>query len=176
MTEIFSQLIKKVEIVTADLIASNFGLALILWSGSTDGCVFTSFCYFNLRRSKNLGCSSITEGTNVVGAFGLLQSGADMLKLVFKVVYLRDRIICIFLAPVVSFVMAILAWAVIPLNDGWQLPNLNVAILYVLRFHHDLWRHNGWLGFKFNIHLVLCVLYKQMISYEVSIGLVIIGS
>ena len=135
MTEIFSQLIAKVEIVTADLIASNFGLALILVGQGLLMAVFLLLsAYFLIYADRKIWAAvQLRRGPNVVGAFGLLQSGADMLKLVFKEIVVpagSDKFV-FFLAPVVSFVMAILAWAVIPLNDGWQLSNLNVAILYV---------------------------------------------
>ena len=135
MTEIFSQLIAKVEIVTADLLASNFGLALILIGQGLLMAVFLLLsAYFLIYADRKIWAAvQLRRGPNVVGAFGLLQSGADMLKLVFKEIVVpagSDKFV-FFLAPIVSFVMAILAWAVIPLNDGWQLSNLNVAILYV---------------------------------------------
>ena len=71
---------------------------------------------------------------NVVGAFGLLQSVADALKYVVKEVVIpagADRPVY-FLAPMLSFVLAMIAWAVIPFSDGWVLSDINVAILFVL--------------------------------------------
>jgi NADH-quinone oxidoreductase subunit H len=73
------------------------------------------------------------RGPNVVGAFGLLQTVADALKYIVKEVVIpagADKPVFI-LAPLVSFVLAVLAWAVIPFNDSWVLADLNVAILYV---------------------------------------------
>ena len=73
------------------------------------------------------------RGPNVVGAFGLLQSVADALKYVVKEIVIpagADRPV-FFLAPMLSFVLAMLAWAVIPFNDGWVLSDINVAILFV---------------------------------------------
>ena len=73
------------------------------------------------------------RGPNVVGAFGLLQSVADALKYVVKEIVVPaggDKFV-FFLAPMLSFVLAILAWAVIPFNAGWVLSDINVAILFV---------------------------------------------
>ena len=75
----------------------------------------------------------IRRGPNVVGAWGILQSVADALKYVLKEVVVpagADRAVFM-LAPLTSFVLALIAWAVIPFADGWVLSDINVAILYV---------------------------------------------
>ena len=182
MTEIFSQLFLKIETVLSDLMASSFGIALILMGQGLLMAVFLLLsAYFLIYADRKVWAAvQLRRGPNVVGAFGLLQSGADMLKLVFKEIVVpagSDKFV-FFLAPVVSFVMAILAWAVVPLNEGWQLSNINVAILYVFAISSlevygvimGGWASNSKYPFLGSLRSA-----AQMISYEVSIGLVIIG-
>jgi NADH-quinone oxidoreductase subunit H len=120
------------------------------------------------------------RGPNVVGAYGLLQSVADALKYVVKEVVIpagADRSVFI-LAPMTSFVLAMIAWAVIPFNDGWVLSDINVAILYVfavssLEVYGVImggWASNSKYPFLGSLRSA-----AQMISYEVSIGLIIVG-
>jgi len=120
------------------------------------------------------------RGPNVVGVFGILQSVADALKYVVKEVVIpagSDKTVFI-LAPLVSFVMAMVAWAVIPFNDGWVLADINVAILYVFAISSlevygvimGGWASNSKYPFLGSLRSA-----AQMISYEVSIGLIIIG-
>ncbi len=122
----------------------------------------------------------LRRGPNVVGPWGLLQSFADLMKYVFKEVIIPagvDRPVY-FLAPLISLVLALVAWAVIPFNDGWVLSNINVAILFIfavssLEVYGVImggWASNSKYAFLGSLRSA-----AQMISYEVSLGLIIVG-
>jgi len=120
------------------------------------------------------------QGPNVVGPFGLLQSLADALKYIFKEIIIpasSNKIIFI-LAPIVTMTLALIAWAVIPFSENQVLANINVGILYIFAVSSlgvygiimGGWASNSKYPFLGAIRSA-----AQMVSYEVSIGIIIIN-
>ena len=120
------------------------------------------------------------RGPNVVGPFGLLQSLADALKYVFKEIIIpasSDKVIFI-LAPIITMTLALIAWAVIPFSESFVLADINVGILYLFAISSlgvygiimGGWASNSKYPFLGAIRSA-----AQMVSYEVSIGIIIIN-
>ena len=144
------------------------------------GFVMISLLFLVYGDRKVWAAVQMRRGPNVVGIFGLLQTVADALKYVVKEIVIpagADRTVFM-LAPMTSFVLAMIAWAVIPFNDTWVLADINVAILYVFAISSlevygvimGGWASNSKYAFLGSLRSA-----AQMISYEVSIGLIIIG-
>ena len=166
----------------ADFLNTPGGIALIIVAQclAVVAFVMISLLFLVYGDRKVWAAVQMRRGPNVVGAWGLLQTVADALKYVVKEIVVpagSDRTVFM-LAPLTSFVLALIAWAVIPFDDTWVLSDINVAILYVfavssLEVYGVImggWASNSKYPFLGSLRSA-----AQMISYEVSIGLIIIG-
>ena len=135
--------------------------------------------YVLLADRKIWAAVQIRRGPNVVGPFGLLQSFADLLKFVLKEPIIPDGANkgVFLLAPIVTAVLALAAWAVIPVNLGWVIADINVGILYIFAISSLMVYGIIMAGWASNSKYPLLAALRsaaQMVSYEVSIGFVII--
>jgi NADH-quinone oxidoreductase subunit H len=166
----------------AEFLTTPAGIALIiaLQSLMVIAFVMLSLLFLVYGDRKIWAAVQMRRGPNVVGAYGLLQTVADALKYVVKEIVIpagADRAVFM-LAPMLSFVLAMIAWAVIPFNETWVLADINVAILYVFAIsslHVYGVIMGGWASNSKYPFLGSLRSAAQMISYEVSIGLIIIG-
>ncbi len=138
-----------------------------------------TIAFLLLADRKIWAAVQMRRGPNVVGAFGLLQSFADLLKFVLKEVIIptkADKVVFL-LAPFVTTVFAISAWAVIPFDAGIVLADINIGVLYILAIS-SLGVYGiimgGWASNSKYPFLGALRSAAQMVSYEVSIGFVII--
>lgn len=138
-----------------------------------------AIAYILLADRKIWAAVQIRRGPNVVGPFGLLQSFADLLKFVLKepVIPSGANKGIFLLAPLVSCVLALSAWAVIPFNPNWVIANINVGILYIfaissLSIYGIIMA--GWSSNSKYPFLSALRSAAQMVSYEVSIGFVLV--
>ena len=160
----------------------GFGLILLI----TGQCllitvaVLLSLAFLMFADRKIWAAVQMRKGPNVVGVFGLLQSFADFLKYIFKEIVIpagSDKVVFL-LAPLITFVLSLIAWSVIPFNNGWVLTDINIGILFIfavagLEVYGVImggWASNSKYPFLGSLRSA-----AQMISYEVSIGFIIIG-
>jgi NADH-quinone oxidoreductase subunit H len=138
-----------------------------------------SVAYILLADRKIWAAVQIRRGPNVVGPFGLFQSFADLIKFVLKepVIPAGANKGVFLLAPLVTCVLALAGWAVIPVSAGWVISNINVGILYLFAIS-SLGVYGvimaGWASNSKYPFLAALRSAAQMVSYEVSIGFVII--
>src|SRR6187397_226648 len=138
-----------------------------------------AIAYILLADRKIWAAVQIRRGPNVVGPWGLLQSFADLLKFVLKepVIPSGSNKGVFLLAPLVSCILALAAWAVIPMDLGWVISDINVGVLYIfaissLSVYGSIMA--GWSSNSKYPFLAALRSAAQMVSYEVSIGFVII--
>jgi NADH-quinone oxidoreductase subunit H len=161
--------------------ATDFGIIIltVLKSLALIVPLLIGVAYLTYAERKVLGAIQLRKGPNVVGPFGLAQPFADALKMMFKETIIptgSDRILFM-MAPMITFGLAVIAWAVIPVNDGWAIANINVGILYILAIS-SLGVYGiiiaGWASNSKYAFLGALRSAAQMVSYEVSMGFVIV--
>jgi NADH-quinone oxidoreductase subunit H len=159
-------------------LASLIGI-IILQSVALLVAVLISVSFLIYFDRKVWAAVQLRRGPNVVGPWGVLQSFADLLKFVFKEAIIPDSANkgVFLIAPIVTAVLALAAWAVVPLNQGWAIANINVGILYLFALS-SLGVYGvimgGWASNSKYPFLAALRSAAQMVSYEVSIGFVII--
>jgi NADH-quinone oxidoreductase subunit H len=141
--------------------------------------ILLSLAFLLLADRKIWAGVQMRKGPNVVGPFGMLQSFADFAKFLLKEIVIpagADKVVFL-LAPLVSFTLAFGSWAVIPLAPGWVVANINVGVMYLFAISSlgvygiimGGWASNSKYPFLGSLRSA-----AQMVSYEVSIGFVII--
>ena len=135
--------------------------------------------YLTYAERKVMAAMQLRKGPNVVGPFGLFQPFADAIKMLMKetIVPTGATRVLVLLAPMLTFTLAMLAWAVIPVNDGWAIADINVGILYLFAIS-SLGVYGviiaGWASNSKYAFLGALRSAAQMVSYEVSMGFVIV--
>jgi NADH-quinone oxidoreductase subunit H len=164
--------------MTLDSLLWNVGLPLVE-SVVFLVCLLVFIAFYLLADRKIWAAVQLRRGPNVVGPFGLMQSFADLLKFVLKepVIPAGANKGVFLLAPLVTCVLALAAWAVLPVAAGVMIANINVGILYVFAIS-SLGVYGtimaGWASNSKYPFLSALRAAAQMVSYEVSIGFVII--
>ncbi len=142
--------------------------------------VLIGMAYATYFERKALGAFQLRMGPNRVGPFGLWQPFADAVKVFTKETVIpagANRLLFLF-APMLTFMLACMAWAVIPVNNGWQISDMNVGILYLFAIS-SLGVYGviiaGWASNSKYAFLGAMRSAAQMVSYEVSIGFVLVS-
>jgi len=161
---------------------AGFGLFLLILAECllVTVLILVALAFLMYADRKIWAAVQIRRGPNVVGPWGLLQSFADFLKYIVKEVVVpsgADKAVY-FLAPMISFVLPVIVWAVIPWAPGWVISDMNVGILFIFAIsslHVYAIITGGWASNSKYPFLGALRSAAQMISYEVSLGLIIVG-
>jgi len=165
----------------SDFIATPFGTLVITVVQALALLVplLLAVAYLTYGERKVLAAMQMRKGPNVVGPFGLGQPFADAIKMLMKETIVPSGASrgLFMLAPMITFGLAMIAWAVIPVNDGWSIADINVGILYLFAIS-SLGVYGviiaGWASNSKYAFLGALRSAAQMVSYEVSIGFVIV--
>ena len=166
-----------------DLITNSYVVELALTVGKimlVVGPLLIAVAYLTLAERRVIGFMQLRKGPNVVGPFGMFQPFADALKLMVKETILPAGAnkAGFILAPMLTFILALVAWAVIPFGEGLVIADINVGILYLFAIS-SLGVYGvimaGWASNSKYAFLGALRSAAQMVSYEVSLGLVIIN-
>jgi len=142
--------------------------------------LLVAVAYLTYAERKVIGAIQLRKGPNVVGPLGLLQPLADGAKLFLKETILptgANKVVFV-VAPMLTFILALIAWAVIPFDEGWVVADINVGVLYLFAISSlgvygiimSGWASNSKYAFLGGLRSA-----AQMVSYEVSMGLVMIS-
>jgi NADH-quinone oxidoreductase subunit H len=155
-------LIATVGHILAILVPLLIGVAMLTWA-----------------ERRVLAAMQLRKGPNVVGPFGMLQPFADAIKMLMKETIIpagASRALFV-MAPMIIFILAMVAWAVVPVNEGWAVADINVGILYLFAIS-SLGVYGiiiaGWASNSKYAFLGALRSAAQMVSYEVSMGFVIV--
>ena len=155
------------------------GLIIIAQIMAVIAPILISVAFLVYAERKVLALIQLRRGPNVVGPFGLLQSFADAVKLISKenIIPSGSNKIVFILAPIITMVLSLAGWAVIPFAPGWVISDINVGIMYLFAVS-SLGVYGvimaGWASNSQYPFLGALRSAAQMVSYEVSIGFVII--
>ena len=155
------------------------GLVMVGQIGAMIGVVIFAVAYLTYAERKVLGAMQRRQGPMTVGPFGLLQPIADGVKLLSKETIIPSQANkpVFIMAPIVLFTLALVAWAVIPVNLKWVIADINVGILYLFAIS-SMGVYGiimaGWASNSRYAFLGAMRSASQMVSYEVSMGLVIV--
>jgi NADH-quinone oxidoreductase subunit H len=154
-------------------------IAQVVLIGVFEVVLMVSVAFWILADRKIWAAVQMRRGPNVVGAFGLLQTFADAMKFMFKepIIPAAANKVIFILAPLLSATLAFAGWAVVPLDNGWVVADINVGVLYLFAVSSlgvygiimGGWASNSKYGFLSALRSA-----AQMVSYEVSIGFVIV--